>query len=79
LILEVISDTLSTMKNKTAKTYVKQLVKREGSEKTVAQLLGVTPRYIKMLIAGQVPSEALRKLIKVVLRGRGDNDIQRLV
>ena len=56
------------MKNKTVKTYVKQLVKREGSEKSVASLLGVTPRYIKMLIAGQAPSEALRKLIRMVLK-----------
>jgi predicted transcriptional regulator len=56
------------MNKNTAKTYIRQLVKREGSEKAVSQLLGITPRYVKMLLAGQVPSEPLRKLIKVVLK-----------
>jgi len=56
------------MKTITVKTYIKQLVKREGGEGAVARLLGITPRYVKMLIAGQVPSEHLRKLIKSVLK-----------
>jgi len=59
---------LFNMKRNTAKTYIRRLVKQEGSEKAVAQLLGITPRYVKMLLAGQVPSEPLRKLIKVVLK-----------
>jgi len=44
------------------------LVKREGGKKEVAHLLGITPRYVKMLLAGQVPSDHLRKLIKMVLK-----------
>ena len=68
LHLETISDRLLIMNKNTAKTYIRQLVKREGSEKAVSQLLGITPRYVKMLLAGQVPSEPLRKLIKVVLK-----------
>jgi len=56
------------MKNKSSKTYVKQLVRREGSEGAVATLLGITPRYVKMLLAGRAPGESLRRLIKMVLK-----------
>ena len=57
------------MKTKTVKTYIKQLVKKFGSKKKTAQELGVTLRYIYMLEKGEkVPSEHLRKLIKMLLK-----------
>lgn len=56
------------MQAKTVKTYIKQLVKRFGSKEKTAQRLGVSLRYIYMLEKGEkIPSEHLRKLIKVKL------------
>ena len=57
------------MKTNTVKTYIKQLVRKIGSKKQAAQELGVTLRYIYMLEKGEkVPSESLRKLIKILLK-----------
>ena len=57
------------MNQKTVKTYIKQLVRRLGSRKEVAKELGITLRYVYMLEHGEkIPSEALRKLIKMVLK-----------
>lgn len=57
------------MQTKTVKTYIKQLVKKFGSKEKAAQNLGVTLRYIYMLENGEkVPSEHLRKLIKILLK-----------
>ena len=57
------------MQTKTVKTYIKQLVKKFKSKKETAQRLGVSLRYIYMLEKGEkIPSEHLRKLIKVMLK-----------
>jgi len=60
---------MQNMKTLTVKTYMKRLIKRFGKRQAVADELGVSLRYIYMLENGEkVPSEHLRKLIKVVLR-----------
>ena len=57
------------MKTNTVKTYIKQLVRKFGKRKLVAQELGVSLRYIYMLEKGEkIPSDHLRKLIKLVLK-----------
>lgn len=57
------------MKTKTVKTYIKQLIKQFKTKKETAQRLGVSLRYIYMLEKGEkIPSESLRKLIKVMLK-----------
>ena len=63
---------MQNMKTLTVKTYIKQLLKRKNSKTRyadVARDLGITPRYVRHLEKGErVPSEHLRKLIKVVLK-----------
>ena len=57
------------MKTKTVKTYIKQLLKVHGGYEPVEKLLGIKERYIRYLEKGErVPSEHLRKLIKIVLK-----------
>ena len=57
------------MKTKTVKTYMKQLVRKFGKRKIVAQELGISARYVLILEKGEKePSEHLRKLIKRVLK-----------
>ena len=46
------------MQTKTVKTYIKQLIKKFGKRRHVAQELGISLRYIYMLEKGEkVPSE----------------------
>ena len=57
------------MKTKTVKTYIKRLLMLFNDYKGVAKTLGVTPRYIRHLEKGErIPSEHLRKLIKIILK-----------
>jgi len=57
------------MKKKTVKTYIRQLVAKFGTRGKVAEELGITIRYVLMLEKGEkVPSEHLRKLIKMLLK-----------
>ena len=57
------------MREKTVKTYMKRLIRKLGKRQAVADELGVSLRYIYMLENGEkIPSEHLRKLIKVVLK-----------
>ena len=57
------------MNTKTIKTYIKQLVKQLGTKEAVSIKLGITLRYVYMLEKGErVPSEHLRKLIKLILK-----------
>ena len=57
------------MKTKTVKTYIKQLLREhKGSYEKVADMLKITTRYVRHLEKGEkVPSEHLRKLIKIIL------------
>jgi DNA-binding transcriptional regulator YiaG len=59
------------MNNKTVKTYIGKLLKRYPYKKRyelLAKELGVTTRHIRYLEKGEsVPSEPLRKLIKILL------------
>jgi len=58
------------MKSKTAKTLIKQMVKKYESIDIVAIHLGVTPRYIYMLQKKErKASPSLIKLIKMLLKG----------
>jgi len=67
--MKYVHDIGLAMKSNTVKTYIKQLVRKIGSKKQAAQELGVTLRYIYMLEKGEkVPSESLRKLIKILLK-----------
>ena len=57
------------MQTKTVKTYIKQLIRKFKTKTKVAQELGVSLRYVLMLEKGEkIPSEHLRKLIKMVLK-----------
>jgi DNA-binding transcriptional regulator YiaG len=57
------------MQTKTVKTYIKQLIRKFKTKTKVAQELGVSLRYVLMLEKGEkVPSDHLRKLIKMVLK-----------
>jgi transcriptional regulator with XRE-family HTH domain len=57
------------MKTKTVITLIKQLLKRYGNYEKVARELGVTARYVRHLEKGErIPSNHLRKLIKMVLK-----------
>jgi len=57
------------MKTKTIITLIKRLLKQYGSYQNVAQELGITSRYVRHLERGEkVPSEHLRKLIKMLLK-----------
>ena len=57
------------MKAKTVMTLIKKLKRRFGSYQKVAQELGVTARYVRHLEKGErIPSDHLRKLIKMVLK-----------
>ena len=57
------------MKTNTVKTYIKQLDRQLGSKEVIANKLGITLRYVYMLEKGErVPSEHLRKLIKLMLK-----------
>jgi transcriptional regulator with XRE-family HTH domain len=57
------------MKAKTVITLIKHLLKRYGSYEKVARELGITARYVRHLEKGEkIPSEHLRKLIKVTLK-----------
>ena len=57
------------MENKTVKTYIKRLHKRYKTHEAVGVALGISKRYVIYLENGErVPSEHLRKLIKVMLK-----------
>jgi transcriptional regulator with XRE-family HTH domain len=57
------------MKTQTVKTYMNQLVKSLGSNEAVADYLGISKRYVIYLKKGErVPSDPLRKLIKLLLK-----------
>jgi len=57
------------MKPKTIITLTKRLLKKYGGYQKVAQELGITPRYVRHLEKGEkVPSEHLRKLIKMMVK-----------
>ena len=70
LTLEYFSCTIAAMKQRSVKYYVNQLVKKEGSKKAVADLLGVTVRYVEMMLAGKPPSKPLAKLIRLYAKTR---------
>ena len=56
------------MKNLTAKTYMKQLLKRFGSKKLAAEKINISLRYFYMLEKGdRSPGKHLRAIIKQVL------------
>ena len=55
------------MKTKTVITLIKRLLKQYENYRNVALVLGITPRYVRHLEKGEkVPSDHLRKLIKIV-------------
>ena len=57
------------MKTKTVITLIKKLKRQFGGYEKVAQALGVTTRYIRHLEKGErIPSDHLRKLIKMVVK-----------
>ena len=57
------------MRTKTVITLIKRLLRKFGSYEKVAKELGITSRYVRHLEKGEkVPSESLRKLIKVLLK-----------
>jgi len=57
------------MKTITVKTYINRLHKKLGSNEAVAKELGISKRYVIYLKKGErVPSDHLRKLIKMVLK-----------
>ena len=57
------------MKDKTVKTYIKRLLKAYGGYAGVTKHLMIKERYIRYLEKGErIPSEHLRKLIKISLR-----------
>ena len=59
------------MRAKTVITLIKQLMKKFGGYEKVATELGITARYVRHLEKGEkVPSESLRKLIKILLKIR---------
>jgi hypothetical protein len=44
------------------------LIDKYGSKKVVAEKLGITVRYVEMILAGTVkPGKSLEKLIKICL------------
>ena len=57
------------MRAKTVITLIKQLMKKFGGYEKVATELGITSRYVRHLEKGEkVPSESLRKLIKILVK-----------
>ena len=59
---------LLTMETKTVKTYMKRLHRKYKTYDGVADALGISRRYVVYLIKGErIPSDHLRKLIKVML------------
>ena len=58
------------MNKYTQKTNIVKLLKRypkDGRYKLLAKDLGITPRYVRLLEKGKIPSAHLRKLIKILL------------
>jgi len=56
------------MKKTTVISYINRLHKRHGTLKAVAKELGISTRYVIYLKNGErIPSESLRKLIKMIL------------
>jgi len=57
------------MKTKTVITLIKKLKRQYGSYQKVANVLGITERYVRHLEKGEkYPSDHLRKLIKMVVK-----------
>jgi len=57
------------MRTKTVITLIKRLLRKFGGYEKVASELGITARYVRHLENGEkVPSDHLRKLIKVLLK-----------
>ena len=57
------------METKTVKTYMKRLHRKYKTHEAVGKALGISRRYVIYLLKGEkVPSETLRKLIKVMLK-----------
>lgn len=57
------------MKNKTVKTHMQRLLNQLGDRQGVANALGISERYVRNLEKGEkIPSDQLRKLIKLVLK-----------
>ena len=58
-----------SMKAKTVITLIKKLKRQYKSYEKIGQELGITARYVRHLEKGErIPSEHLRKLIKVILK-----------
>ena len=63
------SYTITTMEKKTVKTYMERLHRKYKTHEAVGGALGISRRYVIYLIKGErVPSDHLRKLIKVMLK-----------
>ncbi len=57
------------MKSQTIITDIKRLLRKCGGYQDVAKKIGVTARYVRHLEKGEkIPSDHLRKLIKLVVR-----------
>jgi hypothetical protein len=57
------------MEKKTVKTYMERLHRKYKTHEAVGGALGISRRYVIYLIKGErVPSDHLRKLIKVMLK-----------
>ena len=66
--MQLVHAIISIMKTKTVKTYIKQLLRIYRDYDNVAEILKITPRYVRHLEKGEkIPSEHLRKLIKIIL------------
>lgn len=66
--MELSSVNLFIMKPKTAKTYLNQIIKKFGSKNAAATMLGISPRYVYMILKKErKASPPLIKLMKMLL------------
>jgi hypothetical protein len=57
------------MEKKTVKTYMERLHRKYKTYEAVGKALGISRRYVIYLTNGErIPSEHMRKLIKMVLK-----------